>query len=138
MRRPQSVRKRLIAVSVAAALAVAACGGGGADYELVDAPSAFELTQDGAGEVVILDIRTPEEFAAGHIAGSVMIDFYSPDFRAQLDGLDKEAAYLVYCRSGNRSSQAIPVFEDLGFTTVSELDGGIITWAEAGLPLTSS
>lgn len=137
MRRPQSFRKRLLALTGAAALALAACGGGG-DYQLVDAPSALELAQDSSQEVVVLDIRTPEEFAAGHIADSVMIDFYSPDFRAQLDELDKDASYLVYCRSGNRSSQAMPLFKDLGFTTVSELEGGIITWAEAGLPLTTS
>jgi rhodanese-related sulfurtransferase len=137
MRRPHSFRKRLLALTAAAALAPAACGGGG-DYQLVDAPSAFELAQDSSQEVVVLDIRTPEEFSAGHIEGSVMIDFYSPDFRTQLDGLDKDVAYLVYCRSGNRSSQAMPVFRDLGFKTVSELEGGIITWAEAGLPLTAS
>lgn len=138
MRRPQALRKRLAALAAAAALALAACGGGGADYQLVDAASAHELTQESAQDVVVLDIRTPEEFAQGHIAGSVMIDFYSPDFRAQLDGLDKDAAYLVYCRSGSRSSQARAIFEDLGFTAVSELEGGIITWAEAGLPLTTS
>lgn len=132
-------KKRLVALSAALALAVAACGGGaGADYQLVDAPGAFELTQESGQEVVILDIRTPDEFDAGHIEGSIMIDFYSPDFRAQLDTLDKEVEYLVYCRSGNRSSQAMPIFQDLGFTSVSELEGGVITWAEAGLPLTNA
>ncbi len=66
-----------------------------------------------------------------------MIDFYSPDFEAQLDTLDKDAEYLVYCRSGNRSSQAMSMFKDLGFANVTELEGGIITWAEAGFPLTA-
>ena len=130
-------KKPLTALVVAAALTLAACGGTTVQYGLVDAPAALELTQENGQDLVIVDIRTPEEFAAGHIDGSVMIDFYSPDFEAQLDTLDKDAEYLVYCRSGNRSSQAMSMFKDLGFANVTELEGGIITWAEAGFPLTA-
>ena len=67
----------------------------------------------GNGEFAILDIRTPEEYAAGKIEGSTNIDFYATDFREQLDALDKDTHYLVYCNSGNRSGQSLSDFQDL-------------------------
>nr|WP_290665566.1 rhodanese-like domain-containing protein [Ardenticatena sp.] len=84
---------------------------------------------------VILDVRTPEEFTAGHIEGAQNIDFYAPDFEQQLAKLDKTKTYFVYCRSGNRSGQTIPIMKKLGFQHVYELRGGIAQWARQGLPL---
>lgn len=83
-------------------------------------------------DLVILDIRTSEEFAAGKIKDSINIDFYAADFREQLDGLDKDTHYLVYCSSGNRSGQALPIFEDLGFAEVDNLSTGITGWYNEG------
>ena len=83
-------------------------------------------------DLVILDIRTPEEFAAGKIKDSINIDFYAADFREQLDGLDKDTHYLVYCNSGNRSGQALPIFKDLGFAEVDNLSTGISGWYNEG------
>lgn len=83
-------------------------------------------------DLVILDIRTSEEFAAGKIKDSINIDFYAADFREQLDGLDKDTHYLVYCNSGNRSGQALPIFEDLGFAEVDNLSTGIAGWYNEG------
>lgn len=83
-------------------------------------------------DLVILDIRTSEEFAAGKIKDSINIDFYAADFREQLDGLDKDTHYLVYCNSGNRSGQALPIFEDLGFAEVDNLSTGITGWYNEG------
>jgi len=123
---------------VAAAAVATACGSAvdEAVYETV-APAAFdELAQ--SGDVVIVDIRTPEEYSGGHIADSVMIDFNDPSFRDRLGELDKGAHHLIYCRTGNRSAQAVPIFEELGFTRVTELDGGIVAWVEAGLPLSGA
>ena len=85
--------------------------------------------------VIVVDIRTPEEYAAGIIEGAVNIDFYETDFASQLDALDKDTHYVVYCRSGNRSGQAMGTFADLGFTEVTEVDGGIVDWYAAGLPV---
>lgn len=85
---------------------------------------------------VVLDIRTPEEVAAGHLPGAVNIDFYEADFEDRIAGLDRDASYVVYCRSGNRTSQARSVFEDLGFGDVIDVDGGIVAWYDAGLPVT--
>ena len=86
-------------------------------------------------EFVLLDIRTPEEYAAGKIEGSINVDFYAADFREQLDALDKDTHYLVYCNSGNRSGQAVPIFEDLGFAEVDNLTTGIAGWYDEGYPV---
>lgn len=79
---------------------------------------------------VILDIRTPEEYASGHIKGAVNIDFYQPDFRSKLANLDKALTYLIYCRSGNRTSVAMSLMEKYGFKRVVNLENGIIEWAQ--------
>lgn len=128
-------RTRLAAVLVAGAMALTACGGDTAVFDLTSAEASQELLQAPPTGLVILDIRTPEEFAGGHIAGAANLDFYEPDFAANLDALDKDLPYFVYCRSGNRSASAIETMKDLGFTQVYELDGGIVSWAGAGLPI---
>jgi rhodanese-related sulfurtransferase len=91
---------------------------------------AYNLIQDNLDntDFVIIDIRTPQEYADGYIEGAINVDFYAADFEQQLDQLDKNEIYLVYCRSANRSGQAMPVFERLGFTTVYNMLGGIVQW----------
>jgi rhodanese-related sulfurtransferase len=127
--------RSVTALAVAAVLALSACGGETAAFALTPAPDAGELLSEAPAGLVVLDIRTPDEFAGGHIAGARNLDFYEPDFAASLDELDKDLPYFVYCRTGNRSSTAIETMKDLGFTEVYELDGGIVSWAEAGLPI---
>lgn len=129
----KKVRLGLVSLVVGAGLLLGACGGG-ATFELVDAATAYEITQEPPSEV-ILDVRTPEEYAEAHLEGSVLIDFYSPTFESELDELDKDVPYLVYCRSGNRSESAVQMMKDLGFTEVYEIEGGILSWASAGYPL---
>lgn len=118
-------------------LAPVACGGDADSVvlELVPAGEAAEVL-DAEPDAVLLDIRTPEEFVDGHIAGSVNIDFYAPDFADRIGQLDRDTTYVVYCRSGNRSASAMSVFADLGFTSVYEIDGGVLSWVQAGLPIT--
>ena len=89
----------------------------------------------GSADFVLLDIRTPEEYGAGRIAGAVNIDFYDANFRDQLDALDKDVHYVVYCNSGNRSGQSLPIFEDLGFARVENVATGITGWYEDGYPV---
>jgi len=84
---------------------------------------------------VLLDVRTPGEFATGTIKGSRNIDFHSPDFEEQIAKLDKSKTYLVYCRSGNRSGQSLPMFEKLKLSKLYHLDGGIKAWQGAGNPV---
>ena len=84
---------------------------------------------------VVLDVRTPAEFAAGHIPGAVNVDFRSPAFQAQAGTLDKGRSYLVYCRTGHRSGLALPILQRLGFTGLYHLEGGITGWQRAALPV---
>jgi rhodanese-related sulfurtransferase len=88
--------------------------------------------------VITLDVRTPIEFAEGHIEGAQLIDFQSGNFENEISSLDKNATYAVYCRSGNRSGQAVKVMHDAGFHNVYNLNGGVIDWANAGLPLVNN
>lgn len=84
---------------------------------------------------VILDVRSPAEFADGHIEGATNIDINAADFTQQLDGLDKATPYAVYCRSGNRSAAALDEMKNLGFTQTYHLDGGVGAWQSSGRPL---
>ena len=88
-----------------------------------------------AKKVVVLDIRTPKEFAASHIAGATNINFRAPDFQNALAALDKNQTYVLHCASGNRSTQSLQTFSKLGFTSVFHLDGGIKAWQKAKLPV---
>lgn len=104
-------------------------------FTLVSAQEAAATIADPPADLVILDVRTPDEFAEGHIEGAIMVDFYSEEFDAQLAGLDPDVPYVVYCQSGNRSGQTITKMEAIGFQSVDDIDGGVIAWADAGLPL---
>jgi phage shock protein E len=83
----------------------------------------------------IIDVRTPEEYASGHIPGSRNINIKDPDFDRTILTLDKAKSYAVYCASGVRSGKAAGVMRDHGFMNVYTLEGGIRTWKEKGLPV---
>lgn len=80
----------------------------------------------------LVDVRTPEEFEAGHITDAVMIDFKSADFREQVKALKKRKPVAVYCKSGNRSGQAFAILQEMGFRKIYDLEGGITAWIAAG------
>jgi rhodanese-related sulfurtransferase len=86
-------------------------------------------------DVVILDVRTKSEFNEGHIANSINIDFQSDTFLNEISKLDKSKTYAVYCRSGNRSGQAVSKMTNEEFISLYNLNGGVIDWAGAGYPL---
>jgi rhodanese-related sulfurtransferase len=85
--------------------------------------------------IIIIDVRTPEEFNQEHIQGASNIDFYSDNFKEELNKLDKTKTYVIHCRSGARSSQALEIVRALGFREVYNM-GGIIQWKEKGFPTT--
>jgi phage shock protein E len=85
-------------------------------------------------ELTIIDVRTPEEFAAGHLDGAVNYDIEGGQFSALIADLPTDGAYIVYCHSGRRSAIAAQTMIDAGFTTVYDL-GGIVDWQAAGLPV---
>lgn len=70
---------------------------------------------------IVLDVRTPAEYAEGHLDGAELLDINGGQFAAALPNLDPEAEYLVYCRSGNRSGQAISLMQEAGFTNLTNL-----------------
>ena len=103
----------------------------------VTSQEAFDLIQENQGnpDFIILDVRTSSEFHDGHIEGALNIDVNLPSFSEELEQLDKNATYLVYCRSGNRSRTALRIMDDLAFTRAYHLTNGIIEWVDAGLPV---
>ena len=130
-----------------AALAVIACGillrpsllraqGAKAEYPELSPAETRDLLEKRSGDpdFVLLDVRTRKEFDAERIAGAVMVDYRSPSFRDQMAKLDRSKSYLVYCRTGNRTSGAVKVMRELGFPNVFVFPGGITKWKEAGFP----
>jgi rhodanese-related sulfurtransferase len=91
---------------------------------------------DGAvpSDRVVIDVRTPDEFAAGHVDGALLIDISAPDFQARIADLDPSGSYLVYCRSGNRSAQAVATMRDAGLDV--EDGGGLGDMEAAGWSFT--
>ena len=114
------------------AIVVAACGGSTTTSAVRKVGAADAVAM--LGSRTVIDVRTPEEFAAGHIAGAQNIDFYASDFADRIGALDQGTSYVVYCHTGNRSGQATALMADAGFTSVTDVDGGIEAWTAAGLP----
>jgi rhodanese-related sulfurtransferase len=151
-RRPAVIESsRVVAVVVALVVSVAACGGPDGDdaaapsdaptvgtvepleFGLVSPAESVALVESG---VTVIDVRTPEEYAEGHLEGAALIDFYDADFADQLAELPADQEYLVYCRSGNRSGQAAQIMKEQGFEQVYDLEGGVLEYAAEGFPLT--
>lgn len=149
------MQKRLLAASAAAlvtlSITLAGCSSGSSTTETdtaaqgpavaVAAPAAPErVDAEGFAAVVaspgvqIIDVRTPEEFAAGHIEGAINYNVQGPEFLDQIAALDPAATYAVYCRSGNRSQPAVDAMASAGITGIYELESGIVGWEGAGLP----
>ena len=86
-------------------------------------------------KVVIIDVRTPEEFKAGHIPGAKNIDFNGDDFEKQIAALDKSKTYVVHCAAGGRSTQACKIIEQVKLPSVYHMNEGFKTWEKAGKPV---
>jgi rhodanese-related sulfurtransferase len=85
----------------------------------------------------IIDIRTPREYQAGHLKNAILINFYDPNFAKNIEkaGLDKNRPVYIYCRSGNRTRNSVPIFQKLGFKHVVNLVYGINEWNHLQLPV---
>ena len=83
----------------------------------------------------VLDVRTPEEFARGHMPGAVNIDVNGPDFQQKVGALDKNKTYLVHCAAGGRSAKACGKMSQLSFANLYNLQGGFKAWEKAGKPV---
>lgn len=84
---------------------------------------------------VVLDVRTPEEFNAGHVPHAVNLNLQSPDFAKSIAGLDKGKTYLVHCARGRRSAAAVEQLGKAGITNVLDFTGGFAAWQAAGKPV---
>lgn len=94
------------------------------------------MIDDNAGKsnFVILDVRTPSEFAEGHIENAVSIDVRDDTFRTVADTMDKCRTYMIHCKAGTRSAEAIIIMKELGFKRGYEIIGGFIAWQDEGYP----
>ncbi|WP_159018282.1 rhodanese-like domain-containing protein [Algibacter sp. L3A6] len=79
-------------------------------------------------EIKLIDVRTPEEYGAGHISRAENINFFSENFSESLAELDKEEPLVIYCKSGRRSGKSVATFKESGFTKIYELEGGVLNW----------
>ena len=134
-----------LAAVVAATLVTSGCSGSDSTVAVSAGPTASAAPTSGAElgaaefaaalkrpGTTIVDVRTPQEYAQGHLPGAVNVDVSSPDFAAQIGTLDPSAPYAVYCHSGNRSGVAVAAMADQGFTNAFHLGGGITAWQQAG------
>jgi rhodanese-related sulfurtransferase len=98
---------------------------------------AYSLIQAnvGNGDFIIIDVRTPEEYAGGHIENAVNVDYYSASFKDEINGFARDRTYLIYCRTGARSAGARDIMKELGFQNIYNMTGGITDWIARGLPV---
>ncbi len=123
---PQAAASQPETAAAAAAIAMA-------DSPQKVTPQEYETEFVNSGAPFqLVDVRTPEEYASGHIAGSVNIPVEELD--ARKGEISKDEAVVLYCRSGNRSNQAAQILDRAGYTGVYDL-GGIIAWQAAGYPV---
>ena len=97
---------------------------------LISAEQMLELVK--LEEVQLIDVRTPAEFAEGHIENAKNIDFYSANFDLQIDALDKSKPVILYCKSGGRSAKCVSKLNLKGFKVIYDLQGGINHWGFEG------
>ena len=104
------------------------------DVDVNQAASALQTQKN----VVVLDVRTPDEYKNGHLKDAVNINLYDPNFKTKLALLDKSKTYVVHCAAGlqnGRSRKATTVMDSLGFQQVKHLNGGFNAWQQANLPV---
>lgn len=113
------------------ALFIAACTPSATSGMISPSDYVSQYQSTGAAHLLV-DVRTPEEYADGHIAGSVNIPL--AELGNQLSLIPQDIPVIVYCRSGSRSAQAATLLKDAGYTNISDM-GGIVGWVDAGYPV---
>lgn len=103
----------------------------------VDAGSFGDVTTKKASSMIsskkgliILDVRTPEEYAKGHLINARLMNFYEPTFKDQLKTLPKDRTLLIYCKSGRRSAETLAMMKSLGFKSAYNMLGGFDAWSK--------
>jgi thioredoxin 1 len=134
-RAPRRWPGRVALLAVAAWSLAVGCTAREGGAGVVALPAAeFSAQLGSSGGATLLDVRTPGEFAKGHLPRAVNVDWYGRDFDRRVAGLDRSKPVFVYCLSGSRSAEAARRLAAAGFRQVVDLAGGIIAWRAAGLP----
>ncbi len=106
----------------------------------VDVNTARDLvTQDET--VIVLDVRTPEEYAIGHIEGALNINIAEADFSKRVSKLDRDKTYIIHCSANvknGRSAKSLEIMSSFGFDKLLNMEGGIIAWEQSGYPIVRS
>ena len=121
---------KVLALLAVLATLLAGCSSDATAVSTVDATQFLQVVAE--PEVTVIDVRTPEEYASGHLAGAVNLDVEDPGFAAAVQTLDPEQAFAVYCRSGRRSAVAADAMAGAGFSQVTNLSGGLVDLQAAG------
>jgi len=109
--------------------------GTNADQASISLISPDDLNSANKDDILLIDVRTPQEFASGHLENAVNMNYFDSDFEAQFKTLDKNKAVYLYCKSGRRSANAAEKLEDMGFVKIYDLEGGVVNWQSKGLTL---
>lgn len=125
--------KQLLLVSALLLSACATTASEGVAVKNIDTQVAQSTLK--TEDVILLDVRTPEEYAQGHIPGAKLMDFHGENFAEELKALDPKANYVVYCASGNRSQKATRMMQEENFQNVSNVLGGFQAWQSQQLPI---
>lgn len=130
--------KRLLAISflLLTISNLGACQNGGAAksgdaYSTLPVDS-FERKLAGTPGAQLVDVRTSDEYSGGHLKNAVNMNVNREDYKQQFATLDKSRAVFVYCKAGSRSARAAKIMHDMGFKEIYNLDGGIMSWENAG------
>lgn len=105
---------------------------GAAKVQTTITPAEYQARFGTGVHHILIDVRTPEEFASGHIPGAVNISI--DQLPQRLSEIPQDKPVVLYCRSGNRSNQAAQILARAGYSQIYDL-GGIITWAQQGYPI---
>ncbi len=124
----------LLAILISVTACQSQSGGSGG----VLAPQAFQKQLDKMSDATILDVRTPQEYAEGFIAGAKNVNWNGGDFNSQVEGIDKNKPVFVYCLGGGRSAAAAKRLGKLGFKEVYDLQGGMMNWKSNGMPVANT
>ena len=125
--------KRAISLVFISTLILSGCSSSSDSATNLD-PVAFKAKTQEPG-VIVLDVRTTQEFNEGHLENAININVESDNFLSQIETLDKSKTYAVYCRSGRRSADAVAKMAKQNFTSLVNLNGGVIDWTNSGFTL---
>ncbi|MBP6512340.1 MAG: thioredoxin [Bacteroidia bacterium] len=132
------MKKIILSITLVLSFLVAACQQSANNGKSVNEKVSieqFEKLMAEKSNAIILDVRTPEEFAAGHVKGAVNLNIHDAAFKSGLAKLDKSKPVFVYCKSGSRSADATAQMKDMGFGEVYNFGGGMLAWSNAEKPV---